>query len=49
LQQFDGGWKSHKHHAQWRQSVRDYILPVFGGLDGNAIDTDLVLSVLRPL
>jgi len=49
LEQFDGGWKSHKHHAQWHQSLRDYILPTLGALDVNAIDTDLVLSVLQPL
>jgi len=49
LEQFDGGWKSRKHHAQWHQSLRAYILPVLGPLDVNAVNTELVLQVLRPL
>jgi integrase len=49
LQQFDGGWKSGKHREQWRQTLRDYILPTLGKLDVNAINTEMVLSILRPL
>jgi integrase len=49
LEQFDGGWKSKKHHDQWRQTLRVYILPVLGPLDVDAIDTELVLRVLQPI
>jgi integrase len=49
LEQFDGGWKSKKHHDQWRQSLRTYILPVLGPLDVTAIDTELVLRVIQPI
>jgi integrase len=49
LDQFDGGWKSRKHHRQWHQTLQDYILPVLGPLDVNAINTELVLQILRPI
>ncbi len=49
LRQFDGNWKSRKHHQQWHQSLRDYILPVLGPLDVTAIDTELVLQVIQPI
>jgi integrase len=49
LDQFDGGWKSRKHHRQWHQTLQDYILPVLGPLDVNAVDTEIVLQVLRPI
>jgi integrase len=49
LAEFEDGWKNPKHRVQWRASLRDYILPVIGKLDIEAIDTPDVLRVLEPI
>jgi Arm DNA-binding domain len=48
LQKFEESWKSPKHRQQWRNSLRDNILPILGELDIAKIDTDAVLRVLEP-
>jgi integrase len=37
------------HRRQWRDTLRDYILPILGNLDVETIDTDAVLRVLEPI
>ena len=43
------GWRNAKHAAQWTSTLRTYVDPVLGCLDVNAIDTQHVLAVLRPV
>jgi integrase len=45
----ESGWKNNKHRQQWRNSLRDYAYPVIGALAIADVDTDDVLSVLRPI
>jgi integrase len=49
LQKNEDGWKSAMHRFQWRRTLRDYILPVLGRMDVEAIDTEAVLQVLEPI
>lgn len=44
-----GSWKSAKHAAQWETSLANYASPVFGALPVADVDTDLVVSALRPI
>jgi integrase len=42
-------WKNEDHRRQWRNSLRDYALPIIGDMPIADIDTDAVLRVLRPI
>jgi len=42
-------WKSTKHRALWRSTLKRYAEPVIGALPIQAIDTGLVLKVLEPI
>jgi integrase len=42
-------WTSAVHRDQWQQSLRAYVYPVLGSLPVFAIDTPLVLRVIKPL
>jgi hypothetical protein len=44
-----GGWKSAKHAAQWESTLSTYASPVFGSAPVGDVDTELVVSVLRPI
>jgi integrase len=37
------------HRRQWRDTLRDYILPVLGKMEVDAINTEQVLRVLEPI
>jgi integrase len=41
-------WRSRHHHHEWTRSLGVYVSPVFGKLPVSAVDTDLVLRVLKP-
>jgi len=43
------GWRQPKSEAQWRQSLMDYVFPVFGALPVKAINVGLVMRVLEPI
>lgn len=49
LQKFEDGWRNRTHRRQWRATLRDFINPVLGPLDVDAIDTADVLRVLEPI
>jgi integrase len=49
LQKFEDGWKNAQHRTQWRTTLKQFILPVLGKLDVEAIDTEAVLKVLEPI
>ena len=42
-------WRSEIHARQWRNSLRDYVLPAIGAEPVAAIDTDAVMRILGPL
>jgi integrase len=42
-------WTNATHRHQWQQSLRDYAYPILGSLPVAAIDTPLVLKVIKPL
>ena len=42
-------WRSGASEEQWRQSLEDYVYPIFGSLPVAAIDTALVMEVIEPL
>lgn len=42
-------WSNSKHRAQWVSTLEQYAFPKLGDLPVSAIDTDAVLSVLRPI
>ena len=43
----EAGWRNAKHRQQWRNTLRTYAYPIFGGLPVAEIDTGLVLKVLK--
>lgn len=42
-------WRSQKHAATWPATIRQYVSPVIGKLPVDAIDTPLIMKVLRPI
>lgn len=42
-------WKGEKQSLQWRQSLRDYALPVLGKLDVSGITRHDILRALQPI
>jgi integrase len=45
----EASWKSSAHRTQWRQSLRDHILPIIGNMDVASIGEADVLRVLTPI
>jgi integrase len=43
----EAGWRNAKHRQQWRNTLTTYAYPLIGQKPVTAIDTDLVLKVLR--
>jgi integrase len=43
------GWRNAKHAEQWTKTLETYAYPVIGDLSVQKVDTDLVLSVLKPI
>ena len=43
------GWRNAKHAAQWKSTLETYAYPKLSSLNVQAVDTDAVLSVLRPI
>ena len=42
-------WTNPKHRQAWQTTLRKYVYPVLGSLPVTAIDTPLVLKVIKPL
>jgi integrase len=49
LRDNEGSWTSPKHRKEWEASLIKYAFPVLGALPVAAIDTPLVLRVLKPI
>lgn len=45
----ESGWKNDKHRQQWRNSLRDHAFPHIGSTAVADVDTEAVLTVLRPI
>ena len=45
----EASWRNAKHKAQWSSTLVTYAHPVIGSLPVAAIDTALVLKIIRPL
>jgi len=43
------GWTNPKHRMQWETTLAKHVYPTLGSLPVSAIDTPLVLKVLKPL
>jgi integrase len=43
------GWRNPKHAAQWQNTLRTYVSPVFGYLPVAEVDTALIMQVLAPI
>lgn len=43
------GWKSPKHHSQWKATLATYASPLIGKLPVQSIDRGLVIKVLQPV
>lgn len=49
IEDHEAGWRNAKHRAQWSSTLKKYASPVFGKLPVAAIDTGLVMRVLKPI
>jgi len=45
----EASWSNAKHRLEWERSLAKYAFPVIGNLPVAAIDTPLVLKVIKPL
>lgn len=43
------GWRNPKHRQQWANTLETYAYPVLGKVSVNAIDTAMVLKVVKPI
>jgi integrase len=49
IEDHESGWRNAKHRAQWSSTLMKYASPVFGKLPVAAIDSGLVMRVLKPI
>jgi integrase len=49
IESHESGWKGKNHSRDWRGSLAKYAYPAIGDLPVAAIDTALVLKVLKPI
>jgi integrase len=42
-------WRNPKHRQQWRNTLRDYVLPAIGGLPVGDVDTGAIMKIIEPL
>ena len=45
----EASWTNYKHRLEWERSLARYAFPVLGNLPVAAIDTPLVLKIVKPL
>jgi len=45
----ESSWRSERHGQQWRNTLRDYVLPIIGNLSVDAVDTGAVIKIIEPL
>jgi integrase len=42
-------WRSAKHHQQWHNTLRTYVLPAIGALPVGCVDKGAVMKIIEPL
>jgi integrase len=42
-------WRSPKHRQQWRNTLRDYVVPAIGHLPVGSVDTGALVKIIEPL
>jgi integrase len=42
-------WRNARHSAQWTETLRTYVSPVFGNSPIQEVDTETIMKVLKPL
>src|SRR5262249_14120405 len=45
----EASWSNHKYRLEWQRSLAASVFPVLGNLPVAAVDTPLVLKVVKPL
>jgi integrase len=45
----EAGWRNPKHRQQWRNTLRDYVLPAIGDLAVAAVGTGEVTKIIEPI
>jgi integrase len=45
----EAGWRNAVHRKQWHSTLATYAYPVIGNLPVDAVDTGLVMQILKPL
>jgi hypothetical protein len=45
----EASWRNPKHRQQWRNTLRDYVLPEIGDLPVGGVDTGAVVKIIEPL
>jgi integrase len=46
---YEASWRNAKHRQQWRNTLRDYVLPAIGELPVRDVDTGAVVRIIEPL
>lgn len=49
IEAHEAGWRNDKHRQQWKNTLRDYVLPALGALPVAAVDTGAVMRIIEPL
>jgi integrase len=49
LNAHEASWRNPKHRQQWRNTLRDYVLPEIGGLPVGSVETGAVVKIIEPL
>jgi integrase len=49
IAEHEASWRSRRHRNEWVNTLRAYASPVFGKLPVSAVDTGLVMRVLKPI
>jgi integrase len=45
----ENSWRNEKHRQQWRNTLRDYVLPTIGNLPVREVSTSHVMQIVEPL
>jgi integrase len=45
----EASWTNSKHRQQWKNTLRDYVLPAIGDLPVGSVDTGAVVKIIEPL
>jgi integrase len=49
LDAHESSWRNPKHRQQWRNTLRDYVLPAIGDMPAASVGTGEVMQIVEPL